>query len=284
MKTSRGLGRGLASLIPDEPENESGEKLRYVPIDEIRANPEQPRQHFAKDELANLAESISRHGILTPLLVRKEDGQYVLIAGERRLRAAGLAGLSEVPVIVREADARVEQLELALIENLQRQDLDPIETARGYERLIEDFGLSQDDVARRVGKDRTTVSNAVRLLRLPEFALNVLREGQISAGHARAILPLENPDDLRQVLGKVLAQQLSVRATEQLVQKVLKTPKSVRQEREKRDRAYEYATKLLSEALHTAVEIKPKPKGGGNIVVTYGDAEDLERLIELLRR
>jgi ParB family chromosome partitioning protein len=216
--------------------------------------------------------------------VRKEDGQYVLIAGERRLRAAGLAGLTEVPVVVREADARVEQLELALIENLQRSDLDPIETARGYERLIEDFGLSQDDVARRVGRDRATVANAVRLLKLPEFALQVLREGRITAGHARAILPVENHDDLRGVLGKVLAQQLSVRATEALVQKVLKTPKSVRQEREKRERAYDYATKLLSEALHAPVEIKPKPKGGGTIVVNYGDAEDLERIIELLRK
>src|SRR5690606_4277824 len=157
---SERLGRGLASLIPDSAFGDEEElverpRLRIVPLDEIRPNPEQPREVFDAEDLAGLADSVRRHGILTPLVVRRHEGQYVLIAGERRLRAAGLAGLTDVPVIVREADAPSEQLELALVENLQRTDLDPIEAARGYHRLSDEYGYTQDEVARKVGKDRS---------------------------------------------------------------------------------------------------------------------------------
>ena len=180
--TSRrnGLGRGFASLIPDSAldvdvlENERRD-LRTVPIDEIDPNPEQPREVFQPEELDSLAASIKNHGVMTPLLVRREEGRYVLIAGERRLRAAGLAGLTEVPVMVRELAEESDPLELALVENLQRADLDPIEAAKGYQRLQQTYGYTQDEVSKRVGKERSTIANALRLLQLPDFVLHALR-------------------------------------------------------------------------------------------------------------
>jgi ParB family chromosome partitioning protein len=215
--------------------------------------------------------------------VRRSEGRYILIAGERRLRASGLAGLEEVPVVVREADDPSNQLEVALVENLQRADLDPIEAARGFQRLIDEYGYTQEQVATAVSKDRSTVANLVRLLRLPEFVIDTLREGRISAGHARALLPLTDEDELRRVLSKVLAHGLNVRATERLVADLVKVPSVVKtHQRRQRDRTLDYATKLLQESLHTSVNIKPKKKGG-SIVIDYADAEDLERLIGLLR-
>lgn len=287
-KVSRGLGRGLAALIPDSALEMDAlpaerEALRVVPIDEIRPNPEQPREVFAKAELDDLAASIKAHGILSPLVVRKEEGRYVVIAGERRLRAAALAGLTQVPVLVREAADRSTQLELALVENLQRADLDPIEAARGFQRLVDEYGYTQDQVAGAVGKDRSTVANAVRLLKLPEFVLGALREGRVSAGHARAMLPLTDENELRRVLSRVLAQSLNVRQTERLVASLVRNPAPPVATQVKRERTLQYAVKLLEEALHTSVAIRPKPKGGGRIVVDYSDAEDLERLIGLLR-
>lgn len=286
---SRGLGRGLASLIPDsafedETTPDARPNLRVVPLDEIRANPHQPREVFDPTELAALAESIRQHGILSPLVVRKAEGHYVLVAGERRLRAAGLAGLKEVPVIVREIDEAATQLELALVENLQRTDLDAIEAARGYQRLIDQFGYTQDEVARRVGKERPTVANALRLLKLPDFVLAALRDGRITAGHARAMLALADVDDMRRVLAKIVALQLSVRATERLVTTLTKTDPVVRAtEKERRERTYQYATKLIADALHAPVAIRPRQDGSGRIVIEYADGEDLERLIATLR-
>ncbi len=282
------LGRGLASLIPDSAlagvDEVPKATLRYVPLDEIVPNPEQPRATFDPVELRSLADSLREHGVLTPLVVRRSEGRYVLIAGERRLRAAGLAGLHEVPVVVREAPSAKEQLELALVENLQRADLDAVETARGYERLSREFRLKQEEIAERVGKDRATVANTVRLLKLPDFALDAVSDGRISPGHGRALVALaDTPEDLRGVLAKVLAGQLNVRATERLVQKVSGTPRVVRDaERERRERTLDYATKLLRESLQTEVEIRPK-RNGGSIVVHYGDAEELDRLVQKLR-
>jgi ParB family chromosome partitioning protein len=288
-RTSRGLGRGLASLIPDSaldvdalPKERNA--LRVVPIDEIRPNPEQPRQVFEREHIESLAASISVHGVLSPLVVRRHEGRYILIAGERRLRAAGLAGLEEVPVVVRDAADPSQQLEVALVENLQRQDLDPIESARGFQRLIEEYGYTQEQVANAVSKDRSTVANLIRLLRLPDFVLDTLREGRISAGHARALLPLTDEEELRRVLSKVLAQGLTVRATERMVADLVKVPSVVKtHERKKRERTMEYAENLLQEALRTSVSIKAKSKGGGKILIDYADAEDLERLITMLR-
>jgi len=284
----KGLGRGLAALIPDsaldgDALQSSGSQHRIVPLDEIKPNPEQPRTVFATEALGSLASSIKIHGVLQPLVVRRVDGRYVLIAGERRLRAAALAGLSEVPVLVREANDGSEQLELALVENLQRTDLDPVESALGFQRLMRDYAYTQEDVARKVGKDRSTVANGIRLLKLPDFALAALREGKISAGHARALLPVGDEDQLRSMLARVIAQQLSVRATERLVASLVRVPSTRRAERAARARTLDYATQLLEDALHTSVVIRPLKKGGGRIVIDYADGEDLERLIGHLR-
>lgn len=288
-RPARGLGRGLASLIPDsalEMDALPAERdaLRVVPIDEIRPNPEQPREVFDKGGLAELAASVSAHGVLSPLVVRREEGRYVLIAGERRLRAAALAGLTEVPVVVREAPGRSTQLELALVENLQRTDLDPLEAARGFQRLVDEYGYTQDQVAAAVGKDRSTVANAVRLLKLPAFVLAALRDGRITAGHARAMLPLTGEEELRKVLARVLGQQLNVRQTERLVNELVRVPTVLAHDRRRRERSLDYAVKLLEEALRTSVAIQPRKKGGGKIVIDWSDAEDLERLVTLLRK
>ncbi len=287
-RPSRGLGRGLASLIPDDALTGDGGRtperdFRTVPLDEIVPNPHQPRAVFATEDLTSLAESIRAYGILNPLVVRRFEGRYVLIAGERRLRASALAGLTEVPVLLREAHEPSLQLELALVENLQRADLDPIESARGFQRLIDEFGHTQDQVAQRVGKDRATVANAVRLLKLPDFVLNAVREQKISAGHARALLPLVDPDEIRRVLARVIAQEMSVRATERLVASMVRVQPTLTADRKKRERTMDYATKLLEDALHTSVAIQPRKSGGGRIVIDYADAEHLERLITTLR-
>lgn len=284
------LGRGLASLIPDSA-LDLGEAraerptLRFVPLDEIKPNPEQPREVFAPGDLESLSDSIRQHGILTPLVVRRAEGRYILIAGERRLRAAALAGLREVPVVVRDATTPREQLELALIENLQRADLDPIEAAKGYDRLLKEFKLTHDEVARRVGKERVTVTNAVRLLKLPEFVLTAVRDGRLSAGHARALVPLaESQEDLRLAVSRVLGQQLSVRATEKLVASLAASPKPVRTaDRERKERAYEQVARLLTESMQTSVTLKPKENGSGQILISYGDHEELDRLVQRLR-
>ena len=284
---SKGLGRGLASLIPDSaldvdamPAERSA--VRTVPLDEIRPNPEQPREVFDREDLESLSNSIKQHGLLTPLVVRRHEGRYIIIAGERRFRAAGLAGLTEVAVMVRDAEEGATQLELALVENLQRTDLDTVEEGRGYQRLITEYGYTQEEVAKGVGKNRSTIANAIRILRLPDYALAAVRDGRISAGHARAILPLDEPD-LRRILAKIISQQLSVRHTERLVHELTRTKVSRTHKAKRTERTLEYATKLLRDSLHTSVEIKPRKRGGGRIVIDYADAEDLERLLHHLR-
>jgi ParB family transcriptional regulator, chromosome partitioning protein len=289
----KSLGRGLAALIQSEVASEPPspvaptpppapqDQLLRLPIDRVIVNPEQPRAAFAPGALEELARSITEHGILNPLLVRRDGAQYILIAGERRLRAARLAGLAEVPVIVRAKDAPgVVQLELALIENLQREDLDPIEAALGYQRLVRVYGLSQEEVAQKVGKDRTTVANALRLLKLPEPGRIALTEGRISAGHARALLPLEDPDVFHTALQTVLVRDLSVRATERLVRELRSAPK----ERSRgADKAIERVSRELTRSLGSKVAVKPRAAGGGRIVIDYHDTAELDRLIGLMR-
>jgi ParB family chromosome partitioning protein len=286
---ARGLGRGLSSLIPDSaldlgvvPPDRGAP--RTVPIDEVRPNPEQPREVFDDARLAELAASIRRHGLLSPLVTRRHDGRYVLLAGERRLRAAALAGLTEVPVVVRDAEDPGLQLELALVENLQRTDLDPVEAARGFQRLIDLYEYSQEQVADAIGKDRATVANAVRLLRLPEAALAALRQGRISAGHARTLLPLvDDTAELLRVMELVVARAWSVRLTERAVAARLRSRPSRGSRDRQRAQRLDYAVKLLETSLHTSVAIKPLARGGGRILIDYADADDLERLIGVLR-
>ncbi len=286
------LGRGLAALIPSDILDAPGRTpamresnrgaLRMVPLDQVSPNPEQPRVRFSVASLESLASSIAEHGVITPLLVRRgENGGYTLIAGERRLRASGLAGMEEVPVWIREEVGSEEQLLLALVENIQREDLDPIETAQAYQRLMGDFRLTQDQVARRVGKDRTTVANAIRLLKLPDFAVSQLRTGAISAGHAKALLAIPDEPRLRDALGKVIGDGLSVRATEKHVQGLLKTRRS----RVRLPPLYRHASALLTKALGTKVRIEPRSRGKrGQIIIDYHGQEDLTRLVDWLAR
>ncbi|MED5370750.1 MAG: ParB/RepB/Spo0J family partition protein [Myxococcota bacterium] len=285
------LGRGLAALIPDDvldsaPQKAPGNKVLELPLGEITPNPEQPRSHFDEQRLKELAASISEHGVLQPLLVRSQPGGgYILIAGERRLRAAGLAGLESVPALLREgADHGDVQLELALVENLQRQDLDPVESARGYHRLQQDYGYTQEQIALKVGKERATVANALRLLRLPDKILNLVREGRLSAGHAKALLPVADDNEvLRSIVAQVLAKDLSVRATEALVRGRRKVKRDAVKSK-RHDKALRYVSDILSRSLSTQVDIKPKGRGeGGRILIDYSSAEELERLIEVLR-
>ena len=287
------LGRGLAALIPQDiletpgrPEKISVSTnrgaLRMVPLDQIRPNPEQPRLRFNAAELENLASSIAEHGVITPLLVRTaENGGYILIAGERRLRASGLAGLDEVPVWVHDQVTSRQQLLLALVENIQREDLDPLETAVAYQRLIEEFSLTQAQVAKRVGKDRTTVANALRLLKLPDYVVEELRAGVISAGHAKALLSLTDDSRMRKALSEVVKKELSVRATERLVQKMLQN----RRAKSPKPAAYRHAAALLTSTLATKVRIEPKARGDkGQIVIDYYSKDDLTRLVDWLAR
>ncbi len=285
------LGRGLAAIIPVDvmeagrSPNRSVDRdfLRRIPLDRIRPNPEQPRLTFNGPALEQLAESIRAHGVITPILVRRDDhGEgYILIAGERRLRASGLAGMEEVPCWVRDSMDAQDQLLLALVENLQREDLDAIETAESYRRLVEDFGMTQAKVAERVGKDRATVANAIRLLRLPSFAIEELRAGTISAGHGKALLALADDNQLRSALNKVLTEGLSVRATERLVARIARPDSPVRKAGPTVQ--VEKLGEGLTRALGTRVRVESRARSSkGRIVIDFGSKEELSRLVGLL--
>lgn len=285
-----GLGRGLAALLgaaePEEaaPGAPPKDQLVRVAVDKLAPNPEQPREVFASGALEDLANSIRIHGLLLPLVARRtDDGGYVLVAGERRWRAAKLAGLADVPVLVRGAPlTEAEQLELALIENLQRADLDPLEAASGYQRLMQRYGLSQEEVAQRMGKDRATVANALRLLKLPPDGLRALREGRISAGHGRALVAVEDPNDFAVALSTVIARELSVRATEELV-RGMRAPKKKPAAPKAPDKAYQRVADSLVRTLGSRVALKPRANGSGSIVIDWHDRDDLDRLVGLLK-
>ena len=281
------LGRGLSALIPEdildtaEPQPQEDGALRQVRIDQIRPNPEQPRLSFEGTALNELAESVKEHGVITPLLVRRAGPtEYILIAGERRLRAAGLAGLDTVPVWIRDEVSTREQLELALVENLQREDLDPIETATAYQRMLEEFNMTQLEVSRRVGKDRATVANAIRMLRLPEFVLVAVRNNQISAGHAKALLSLPDAAVIRRCLREIIIKDLSVRATEDLVKRTINPER-----KKKKDEApaFPEVSSRLEQALGSRVRIESRARGKrGKIIIEYFSHDELDRLIEHL--
>jgi ParB family chromosome partitioning protein len=280
MAKKRGLGKGLGALIPV---SETGPT--EVPIDDIVPNPMQPRQGLDREALEELAASIREHGLIQPLIVSQvpdtEPQRYQLIAGERRLEAAKLADLTKVPVIVREASPQ-EMLELALVENIQRADLNPLEQATAYRHLIDDFGLTQDQVAERVGKSRVAVANSVRLLRLPDEIKGSLAQGQITEGHARAMLALDGPDGQRNVWKAVLGRGLNVRQTEEMVRRLTAGPRPKRLEQPPSPE-----TKALEdrfrEALGTKVQLF-RSKHGGRLVIHFYSEEDLQALYELMVR
>ena len=299
-----GLGRGLGALLsggaapaasspgaaippppPVAPPVQSGELVRRIPLSQIRPSPLQPRKDFPAEALEDLASSIREQGIVQPLLVRSIQGAFELIAGERRWRAAQIAGLAEVPVLVRTAsDAEV--LELALIENLQRENLNPVEEALGYQELASRFGLTQDDVARKVGKSRTAVANSLRLLRLPETVQRALRDGRLSVGHAKVILGLPDPVHQLAVAQRVEAEALTVRQTEELVARLLSGPKARPSSAAPgsgpvRDPHVGDLENRLRERLGTKVAIRYKA-GKGSLEIRFFSDDELNRVLEAL--
>jgi ParB family chromosome partitioning protein len=276
------LGKGLGALIPEFGKEES-RTLLFCGIEEIVPNRSQPRKHFDESRLQELAESIKEKGILEPLIVRRVDGGYELIVGERRWRAAQKAGLKEVPVLVKEIEGR-EALEFSLIENLQREDLNPIEEAEAFKRLIEEFNLSQGELATRIGKDRTTIANVLRLLKLPSEIRNHLLQNRITSGHARAILSLETKEKQKELCSLIIQKGLSVREAEALAKRWSEKPKRVVTPT-KRGSDLESQLSSLQDSLRrhlgTKVHITQKGKRG-KIEIQYYSFEDLERIIEAI--
>ncbi len=282
MLKKSGLGKGMAALLPVVA---TAEDRNYFlcPIEKIRPNPHQPRKQFAPEKIEELAASIREQGIIQPLVVTQKEGSYEIIAGERRWRAAQKAGLHELPVVIREASDEA-VMELALIENIQREDLNAIEEAQAYRALVDQFGISQEDVARRVGKNRTTITNALRLLRLPADIQQDVVEERISMGHARALLGLENELLLQKARHEILQRHLSVRATEELVNRLKRGPKS---EAAKPARQPDLLMVALEEQLQsqfqTKVSIKSSLAGKGTLELHFNSTDELTRIVDLLQ-
>ena len=283
MASSKGLGKGLGALLGDFSEDPI-ERSAYqqLPIYKVEPNPDQPRQDFDEEELQALADSISEHGIIQPLTVRETgSGYYQIIAGERRWRAARMANLSDVPVVIIEADDK-KAMELALIENLQRQDLNPVEEALGYQSLIEEYGLTQEEAAKRVGKSRPAVANALRLLGLCPEVLEKLRTGELTAGHARAILSLKSEKKQIEAMKKILSLGMSVRAAETLCKNMAKEPVPEKKE----VFAVNYVAeceKQLSKHLGRGVKIVNGKRKGRFELEFYGQ-DDLQTLLDALMK
>jgi ParB family transcriptional regulator, chromosome partitioning protein len=276
----RRLGRGLAALIGDDTTEEAVvqdiRSLRHVPIELLHPNPNNPRKHFAEEELESLAKSLKDKGLLQPLVVRpRSDGSFEIVAGERRWRASQRAGLHELPVLIRELGDR-ETLEIALIENVQRSDLNPLEEARAYRQLIEQYQYTQLQLAEGVGKSRSHIANTMRLLTLPESILKQIEDGNLTAGHARSLIATDSPEELA---GKIVALKLSVRQTEDLARKnASPSPQNSKPEKDPDTRALE---KQLSQAMGLNVSLKHKGKTGGTVTITY---KTLDQLDEISRR
>ncbi len=280
MNAKHGLGRGLGALLSSSPapaaETEAS-RVQELPIDSIVANPRQPRKAFDTNSLEDLAQSLKRSGVLQPVVVRRHGQQFEIVVGERRWRAAKMAGLSHIPAVVREA-TDAETLELALVENLLREDLNPMEEAEAYQRLLTEFTWTQEELGQRVGKDRSSVANCLRLLKLPEQIQVDLRAGRLTMGHARALLSLASPAEQLKLREEILAHSWSVRATEEGVQ---------RKQRQAPRRAGRRSAELaaledsLRETLATRVRLVGSERAG-RIEITYTSAEDLERLIEVI--
>lgn len=304
MAPKRGLGRGLSNLIPTDDTIEdvstktpkqtktsSAVKTELVKkveqtlnINRIEPNKNQPRKEFNEDALQELADSIKQFGVIEPLVVVKRKGYYELIAGERRWRAARLAGLKEVPVVIKDYDDQ-QIVEIALIENIQREDLNPIEEAHAYERLIQEFNLTQDEVAERVSKSRTTVTNALRLLKLTEKVQQMLIDDMLSTGHVRALITITDAQLQYETAMYIFDKKLSVRETESYVKKLLnKKPKDKPAEKEDPELSFLYKAieNRLKESLGTKTTIKAKNKDSGKIEIEYYSQEDLERITQLL--
>ena len=295
MALKRGLGKGLDSLIPtnvmmesevkhatvstaSSPEEEKDGTL-MVKLSKVEPNREQPRKNFDEDSLQELAESLKQFGMLQPILVQNRGDYYEIIAGERRWRAAKIAGLKEVPVIVRELTDQ-EIVEISLIENIQRENLNPIEEAQAYKRLLTEFHLKQDEVAERVSKSRTAVTNSMRLLKLCDEVQKMVVDDMISTGHARALISIEDPEEQYLIAQKIFDEKLSVREVEKLVKDLHKPPKPPKEENKTLQAIYQEISERLKQSLSTKVSVSAKQNGAGKIEIEFYNHEDLERLLE----
>lgn len=292
----KGLGRGLSALIPEEVEENKSDNVivkevvkevvvkepaeSKLRLSQIEPNREQPRKAFDEDALIELSESIKQYGVLQPLLVQKKDDYYEIIAGERRWRAAKLAGVKEVPVVIKDYSTQ-EVMEIALIENIQREDLNPIEEARAYQRLIKDYRLKQDEVAEKVSKSRAAITNSLRLLKLDERVQEMVMEGKLSNGHARTIIGIEDGDKQYLVAQKIFDEKLSVRETEKLM-KELDKPEKPEKQKPENDFVYRDLEEKIRKIMGTKVIIKNKNNNKGKIEIEYYSQAELERIYEML--
>lgn len=290
-----GLGKGLDSLIPDnksaktpKTENKKAEETaelksgeQMMKINMVEPNRDQPRRNFEEDALLELADSIKQYGVLQPLIVRKRNDYYEIIAGERRWRAAKMAGVKEVPVIIKEYNEQ-EILEIALIENIQRENLNPIEEAMAFKKLLEEFNLKQDEVAERVSKSRTAVTNSMRLLKLDQRVQQMIIDDMISTGHARALLAIDDPEQQYALANKIFDEKLSVRETEKLI-KEIKNPKKPKEKKIVENAfIYEDIEDKMKQVLGTKVHVASKGKGKGKIEIEYYSDKELERMFDMI--
>ncbi len=292
MAVKHGLGKGLDSLITSKLEenpakgsvSEDVSRETSIKITQLEPNKSQPRRHFNEDSLQELADSIKQHGVIEPLIVQKRGKTYEIVAGERRWRAARLAGLKDVPVIVKEYSDQ-EVFEIALIENIQRENLNPIEEAFAYKKLIEEFGLKQDDVANRVGKSRVAVTNSMRLLKLDERVQQMLVDDMITSGHARALLSLSDMELQYQTAMKIFDEKLSVREVERLIKKLTeKEPEKPEKKSQEHEAVYRDLEEKLKTIIGSKVTINRKAKDKGKIEIEYYSSDELERIIDLMNQ
>lgn len=280
-KNKGGLGKGLDALFMDNSIEEEAKSAVKLKINDIEPNRAQPRKSFDEEALEELANSISTHGVIQPLLVRPlADGGYQLIAGERRWRASRMAGLTEVPVVIREMSDS-EAMELALVENLQREDLNPIEEAQGLALLMETYGLTQEQAAKRVGKSRPAVANSMRLLSLPQDVLAMVERGELSAGHARTILALENAGQITALANEIVKKNLSVRETERAVKALLKGDAKKEKRVKKRDTYYDEVELAVSQSLGRKAKVSLSAGNKGTLEIEFFGKEDLSKLMKL---
>ena len=294
---SRGLGKGLDSMIPQKviqsKDNKADVKTKnnednvsretLININQIEPNKSQPRRNFNEDTLHELADSIKIYGIIQPLILQKRDKYYEIIAGERRWRAAKVAGLKEVPAIVKDYSSQ-EIVEIALIENIQREDLNPIEEAIAFQKLINEYKLKQDEVAERVSKSRTAIANSMRLLKLDQRVQQMLIDDMISSGHARALITLEEGEMQYQIATKIFDEKLSVRETEKLVRKLLEPAKNKKQDKAKNiNFIYQDIEEKIKEIIGSKVQVKQRSEDKGKIEIEYYSKDEFERIIELFQ-
>lgn len=274
----KGLGKGLGALITSAESDQTG--IKELKINEVEPNLDQPRKHFDDEKLQQLADSIRQHGVVQPLIVKKEGDTYKIVAGERRWRAARLAGLQNVPAVVREYSNK-QVMEIALIENLQREDLNPIEEAEAFEKLLSEYEMTQDEVSKAVGRSRSAIANSVRLLSLQEKVRGHLIHGQISSGHARALLSINDQEVQEKAAEEIIKRELNVRETEKLVKKLLTVKE--KKKPKKLDEEYKSIEEKFQEIFGTRVRLQTNNKKG-KITIEYYSMDELERIVEMVEK